>query len=61
MIKAFLSERANQPFRMSILPWGAWHNWLVTNAHCAKPPAENRALDPVAIAGNVACCPFPAA
>jgi hypothetical protein len=37
IIKAFPSDRADQPFSMSILPWRSWRGWLVTNAHGAKP------------------------
>jgi hypothetical protein len=33
MIKAFPPDRANQPFRMSILPWRAGRGWAITNAH----------------------------
>jgi len=53
MIKTFPSDRANQPFRMSILPWRSWRGWPVTNAHSAKPPGKNFAVDPVAIADDV--------
>ena len=59
MIKAFPSDRANQPFRMAILPWRAWRSWPVANAHGTKPPGENLAIDPVAIADEVAWVPFP--
>jgi hypothetical protein len=41
MVEAFPPERANQPFRMPILPWRAWRNRLITNAHGTKPPGEN--------------------
>jgi len=41
MIKAFPSDRANHPFRMSILPWPLGRGWAITNAHGAKPPGEN--------------------
>jgi hypothetical protein len=33
MVKAFPPERANQPFRMAVLPGGARGNGPVTNAH----------------------------
>ena|ERR1700731_3616164 len=33
MVKAFPPDRANQPFRMPILPWRAGRGWPVTNAH----------------------------
>ncbi len=61
MVKTFPPDRANQPFRMSILPWRAGRGWPVTNAHGAKPPGENLAIDPVTIADEIAWIPFPAA
>ena len=61
MVKAFPPDRANQPFRMSILPWRAGRSWPVTNAHGTKPPGENFAIDPVTIADVVAWIPFPVA
>ena len=59
MVKTVPPDRANQPFRMSVLPWRARRDWPVTNAHGAKPPSKNPAIDPVAIADDVAWCPFP--
>jgi hypothetical protein len=41
MVKAFPPNRANQPFRMPILPWRAWRNRPITNANGTKPPGEN--------------------
>jgi hypothetical protein len=61
LIKAFPPDRANQPFRMAILPWRLGRGWPVTNAHGAKPPGENLAIEPDAIAADVPRCPFPAA
>ena len=61
MVKTFPPDRANQPFRMSILPWRAGRGWPVTNAHGTKPPGENLAIDRVAIADDVIRRPFPAA
>ena len=43
MVKAFSPDRADQPFRISILPWRAGRDWPVTNAHGTKPPDEKRA------------------
>jgi hypothetical protein len=61
VIKTFPPDRANQPFRMPILPWRAWRNWPVTNAHGAKPPGKNFAIDPVAITNDIPRWAFPAA
>jgi len=41
MIETFPSDRANQPFRMSILPWRLGRGWPVANARGAKPRGEN--------------------
>ena len=61
MVKTFPPDRANQPFRMAILPWQLGRGWPVTNAHGTKPPGENFAIDPVTIADDVAWIPFPVA
>ena len=53
MIKAFPSDRADQPFNVPVLPWRLWRGWSVTNAHDAKPPFEKRAVDAVAIADDI--------
>jgi hypothetical protein len=44
MVETFPPDRADQPFRMSVLPWRAWRGWPVPNAHGAKPPPESRGL-----------------
>jgi len=43
------SSQSAVPY-VSILPWRLGRNWLVTNAHGAKPPGENLAIELVAIA-----------
>ncbi len=60
MVKTFPPDRANQPFHMAILPWRLGCSWPVANAHGAKPPGENFAIDSVAIADEVLRCVFPA-
>ena len=52
-IKAFASDRADQAFAVSILPWRARSGWLVPNAHGAKPPFENIAISGVAVADQI--------
>jgi hypothetical protein len=61
MVETFPPDRADQPFRMSVLPWRAWRGWPIPNAHGAKPPGKNFAIDRVAIADDVVRRPFPAA
>lgn len=53
MVETFPPDRADQPFRMSVLPWRAWCGWPVPNAHGTKPPGKNFAIDRVAIADDV--------
>src|SRR5271155_407702 len=61
MIKAFPSDRADQPFSMSVLPWRSRRGWSVTNAHRSKPPSEWVAVDAIAIADDVSRRRAPAA
>ena len=60
MVKTFPPDRANQPFRMAILPWRS-RRGPITNAHGAKPPFEYLAVDTVAIADDVSRHRLPAA
>ncbi len=52
-VKTFPPDRANQPFRMTILPWRLGRSWPVANAHGTKPPGENFAIERIAIADDV--------
>ena len=61
MIKTFPSDRTNQSFRMSILPWRSRRGGPITNAHGAKPLFEYFAIDTVAIAEDVPRHRLPAA
>src|SRR5471030_123180 len=61
MIKAFPSDRADQSFSVSILPWRPWRGWPIPNAHGAKPPFEKHAIDAVAITDDIPRRGFPAA
>ena len=53
MVKTLPPDRANQPFRMAILPWRSRRGGPITNAHGAKPLFEYFAIDTVAIAEDV--------
>jgi hypothetical protein len=44
MVKIFPSDRVNQPFRMTILPWRSRRGGPITNAHGAKPLGKNQNL-----------------
>src|ERR1700694_5991058 len=60
VVKAFPSDRTDQPFGVSILPRGAWRRWSVANAHRSKSSDEDIAIGLIAIADQVAGSPFPA-
>ena len=61
MIKTFASDGANQPFRVSVLPWRARRGRSVTNPDSAKTPFEYLAIDAVAIANEISRRTLPAA
>ncbi len=61
MVKTFPPDRANQPFRMAILPWRSRRGGPITNAHGANPPFEYLAVDTVANAEDVPRHRLPAA
>src|SRR5260221_6572497 len=60
VVKAFPSDRTDQPFGVSILPRGAWRRWSVANAHRSKSSDEDNAIGPIAIADQIVGSPFPA-
>src|SRR5437899_12182626 len=53
VVKAFPSDRTDQPFGITILPRGAWRRWSVANAHRSKLSDEDIAIGPIAIADQV--------
>src|SRR5260370_16777011 len=61
VVKAFPSDRTDQPFGISILPRGAWRRWSVANAHRSKPSDEDIAIGQIAIADQIVGNLFPAA
>ncbi len=53
VVKAFPSDRTDQPFGTSILPRGAWRRWSVANANRSKSSDEDIAIGPIAIADQI--------
>src|SRR5467141_20396 len=60
VVKAFPSDRTDQPFGISILPRGAWRRWPVANARRSKSSDEDNAIGSIAIADQIVGSPFPA-
>ena len=49
MIQAIPPDRADQAFRISVLPWRSRRSRPITNAHRLKAADENVAVDGVAV------------
>ena len=60
MVKAFLSDRADQPLTIAILPWRSRRRWPIPNAHRPKTSDEDVAVDAVPIANEIAWPLLPA-
>src|SRR5262249_29445582 len=60
MVKAFPSDRPDQPFTIAILPWRLRRGWSIPNAHRPKAPDEDLAVDTVPIAHEIAWPLLPA-
>src|ERR1700736_1971408 len=61
VVKAFPSDRTDQPFSISILPRGARRRWSVANAHRSKSSDEDLTIGPIPVTDQVAGSLFPAA
>ena len=54
VVQALAPDRSDQSLGNAILPRRGWCNWLVSDAHGAKSACDNGAVDPIAIADEVA-------
>src|ERR1700730_13524905 len=54
VVHTFTPDRSDQPFGKAILPRRGWCGRLVPNAHGAQSARDDAAIDPVAIADQVA-------
>ena len=59
MVEALASDRADQPFNMTVLPQRAWRDRPVANAHGLQPPGDRGAMRGVAVTDEVARCLIP--
>src|SRR5215469_525119 len=60
MVKAFPSDRANQPLTMAILPWRARRGRPISNTHRTKASDKDLAINAVPIADEIAWPLLPA-
>src|SRR5690348_5069559 len=61
MIEQLSPKRTNQPFSIAVLPRRPRRRRSDANAHCAKPPKEDRAIDAVTITNDICRRFLPAA
>src|ERR1700730_18065525 len=61
VVKAFPSDRTNQPFGICGLPRGTWRCWSVANAHRSESADKDLTIGPVPATNEIAGNLFPAA
>jgi len=61
VVKAFPSDRTDQPFGICVLPQGTRRCWSVANAYRSKPSDEDFAIGHIPIADRIAGSLFPTA
>src|SRR6202041_1330473 len=54
VVQTLTPDRSDQPFDKAILPGRRWCGWLVPDAHGTQSARDDVAIDPVAIADEVA-------
>src|SRR6266403_1603208 len=54
VVKAFPSDRTDQPFSICVLPWGTRRCWPVANGHGSKSADEDLAIGPVPVTNEIA-------
>ena len=53
MVEAFPTDRADEPLYMTVLPWRAWRDRSVPDAHGPEPPGDDRAVRAISITNEV--------
>src|SRR6202048_3888447 len=61
VVKAFPSDRTDQPFGISILPRGARRRWSVANAYRSESADKDLTIGPVPVTNEIAGSLFPPA
>jgi hypothetical protein len=59
VVKAFPSDRTDQPFGITILPPRPQRGWPIPNAHRPKAADDDVTVDGVAVTNDVSRCYFP--
>lgn len=53
VVEAFPTDRADEPLYMTVLPWRAWRDRSVPDAHGPRPPGDDGAVGAVSITNEV--------
>src|ERR1700737_5004767 len=61
VVKAFPSDRTDQPFGICVLPRGARRCWSVANAYRSESPDKDLTIGPVPVTNEIAGSLFPPA
>ena len=54
VVETLASDRADQPFHVSVLPWGSRRRRPITDAHALEAPADDLTIDRITISDQVA-------
>ena len=61
VVKAFPSDRTDQPFSICVLPRGPWRCWSVANAYRSESADKDLTIGPVPVTNEIAGSLFPPA
>ena len=61
VVKAFPSDRTDQPFSICVLPRGPWRCWSVANAYRSEFADKDLTIGPVPVTNEIAGSLFPPA
>jgi hypothetical protein len=54
MVEALASDRSDQPFNMTVLPWRTWRDRPVANAHGSQPARDRGTIRRVTVSDEIA-------
>src|ERR1700731_3079472 len=61
VVKAFPSDRTDQPFGICVLPRGPWRCWSVANSYRSESADKDLTIGPIPVTNEIAGSLFPAA
>ena len=54
MVETLASDRSDQPFNMTVLPWRTWRDRPVANAHGSQPARDRGTIRRVTVSDEIA-------